>query len=86
MLSGWTLGEKIMNELVNLQDLNVTCSFDVLYVMEDWSVKRGFLYQHKGKNLVLVDVEVFEIGEVILLKPYTDDETVKVLKKFNIVV
>lgn len=53
--------------LINLKDVSSTMSFDCLYVNQDWSVSRGFVYNHKGKNKVLVDDQVHEDGEVIFL-------------------
>ena len=53
--------------LINLKDLSSTMSFDCLYINEDWSVSRGFVYNHKGKNKVLVGDQVYEDGEVVFL-------------------
>lgn len=69
---------------VEIKDLNVTASFDVLYCDKNWSIKRGFLYNTKGVTKVLVDDEVFEDGEVILLSAYTTEANKSRLKLFGL--
>lgn len=74
-----------MKGFTSIKDVETTLSWDVLFVDDEWAVKRGFLSNIKGKLVCLVDDKVYYDGEIVLLNSYPRSTADEVFRKFGMI-